>query len=135
MSYADWTDILLATPVRALYFQYAPFPLHATSVFDLATAAMLPVLVVLSVAAYRSVHDCERDIAVLVLVLTTYVLGIIGYGLIDSNFGTTIRHRIPFTFILCVLAAPTLERWMNLLLGPVRAATVDGTSASERIGD
>lgn len=136
MSYAEWTDILLAAPVRALYFQYAPFPLHATSAFDFVTAAVLPVLVVLSVAAYRSVHDCERDIAVLVLLLTTYVLGIVGYGLIDSNFGTTVRHRIPFTFILCLLAAPTLERWGNLLLGPVGAdAGIDGTSAFERVGD
>lgn len=136
MTYETGADILLAAPVRALYFQYAPFPLHVTSLFDLVAAAMLPALVVLTVAAYRSARDCNRDIAVLVLLLTTYVLGIVGYGLIDSNFGTTVRHRIPFTFILCILAVPTLERWTNLLLGSVGAdTTVDSAPASERIGD
>ena len=97
---------------------------------------MLPILVGLTVAAYRSTRDYERDIAVLVTLLTAYLLGIVGYGLVDSNFGTTVRHRIPFTFILCVFAAPTLERWMNLLLGSVGVtSTVDGPPATERVGD
>jgi hypothetical protein len=105
-------------------------------VFDFVTVLMLPVLVVLTVAAYRSAREANRDTAVLVLLLTTYVLGVVGYGLIDSNFGTTIRHRIPFTFILCILAAPTLERWANLLLGTVGVdTTVDGTARAERVGD
>jgi hypothetical protein len=136
MTYQTGVDLLLAAPARALYFQYAPFPLHVTSVFDFVTVLMLPVLVVLTVAAYRSARECERDNAILVLVLTTYVLGIVGYGLIDSNFGTTVRHRIPFTFIICLLAAPTLERWTNLLVGTAGAdTTVDSTSPPERVGD
>ena len=135
-TYETGVDVLLAAPVRALYFQYTPFPLHVTSAFDLVAATMLPILVGLTVAAYRSTRDYERDIAVLVTLLTAYLLGIVGYGLVDSNFGTTVRHRIPFTFILCVFAAPTLERWMNLLLGSVGVtSTVDGPPATERVGD
>jgi hypothetical protein len=135
-TYETWVDIVLAAPARALYFQYAPFPLHVTSAFDFVTVLMLPVLVVFTVGAYRSARECERDIAVLILLLATYVLGVVGYGLIDSNFGTTVRHRIPFTFILCILAAPTLERWTNLLLGSVGAdTTVDSAPKPERVGD
>jgi hypothetical protein len=128
------TEILLAAPARALYFQYAPFPLHVTSFFDFITALMLPILVTLT-AAYRSARDCERNLAILVLLLTTYLLGVVGYGLVDSNFGTTVRHRIPFTFILCILAAPTLERWANLLFPPTGARTSDSTLSAERVGD
>jgi hypothetical protein len=116
-SYETGLDVVLAAPARALYFQYAPFPLHVTSAFDLVSALLLPVLVVLTVAAYRSARQCERDRAVLVLLVTTYVLGIVGYGLVDTNFGTTVRHRVPFTFLLCVLATPTLERWAMLAMG------------------
>jgi hypothetical protein len=116
-SYETGLDIVLAAPARALYFQYAPFPLHVTSAFDLVSVLLLPALVVLTVAAYRSARECERDLAVLVLLLTTYVVGIVGYGLVDTNFGTTVRHRVPFTFLLCILAAPTIERWAAILLG------------------
>jgi hypothetical protein len=133
-TYETSVDVVLAAPARALYFQYAPFPLQVTSTFDLAAVTMLPILVVLTVSAYRSARECERDIAVLGLLLSTYVLGIVGYGLVDSNFGTTVRHRIPFTFILCIFAAPTLERWANLLLGPT-GTVVDCTSTTERVGD
>jgi len=136
MTYESGADLFLSAPARALYFQYAPFPLHVTSVFDFVAALMLPILIVLTVAAYRSARECNRDTAVFVLLLTTYVLGVVGYGLIDSNFGTTIRHRIPFTFILCILAAPTLERWANLFLGPISTdTTVDSTPSPERVGD
>jgi hypothetical protein len=135
MTYESGVDILLAAPARAVYFQYTPFPLHVTSPFDYVTVLMLPALILLTVAAYRSARECERDTAVLVLLLTTYLLGIVGYGLIDSNFGTTVRHRIPFTFILCILAAPTLERWANLLVPFGADTAVDHTSTTERIGD
>jgi hypothetical protein len=136
MTYQTSVDLLLAAPARALYFQFAPYPLHVNSIFDFVAVLMLPVLVILTVAAYRSVRESKRDVAVLVLLLTTYVLGIVGYGLIDSNFGTTVRHRIPFTFILCILAAPTLERWTNLLVGTAGAdTTVDSTATPERVGD
>jgi hypothetical protein len=136
MTYSVGADVLIASLPRAIYFQYAPFPLHVTSMFDFIAVTMLPVLAVLTVAAYRSARECNRNVAVLVLLLTTYLLGIVGYGLIDSNFGTTVRHRIPFTFILCIIAAPTLERWKNLLVGPIGVGTtVDSTTGTERVGD
>ncbi|WP_276258073.1 hypothetical protein [Haloglomus litoreum] len=135
-SYETGLDVVLAAPARALYFQYAPFPLHATSAFDVVSALLLPVLIVLTVAAYRSARECERDLAVLVLLLAAYVLGVVGYGLVDTNFGTTVRHRVPFTFLLCVLATPTIERWATLLLGAVGLdIVVDSTPAPERVGD
>jgi hypothetical protein len=134
-TYETSLDVLLAAPARALYFQYAPFPFHVTSPFDAVAVLLLPVLVTLTVAASRSARECERERAVLVLLVTTYVLGIVGYGLVDTNFGTTVRHRVPFTFLLCVLAAPTLERWANLLVPLGTDTPVDGTSSSERVGD
>ncbi|WP_435196316.1 hypothetical protein [Natronomonas sp. EA1] len=128
--YETWVDLVVAAPIRAVYFQYAPFPLHVSSAFDLVAVGMLPVLVALTVAAYRSARACYRSRSVLAVVVVVYVLGVIGYGLIDSNFGTTVRHRIPFTFLLCVLAGPTLERWWRLVLGRVGLASV-----SERARD
>lgn len=128
LGYETGVDLIVAAPVRAVYFQYAPFPLHISSAFDLVAGAMLPVLILLTIAAYRSARSVSRDTAVLTLVTTTYVLGVVGYGLVDSNFGTTVRHRIPFTFLLCIVAAPVLERWRKRL-------SVDLGFASKRGGE
>lgn len=111
MHYDTWFDIILTAPTRAIYFQFAPFPLHATSTFDFLAAVMTPVLVLFTIAAYRSVSNCETDRVVLFGLVTVYLVGILGYGLIDANFGTTVRHRIPFTFLLVIAAAPVVERW------------------------
>lgn len=115
MHYDGWFEMLLAIPTRAVYFQFAPFPLHVTSTFDLFAAVMTPVLVLFALASYRSVSNCETDRIVLFCLVMVYLVGILGYGLIDANFGTTVRHRIPFTFLLVVASAPVVERWEQLL--------------------
>lgn len=114
-TYTSWFDVAISAPVRALYFQYAPFPFHVSDVFDLVPALMLPVLVVLTIAAYRSLLEANPNVSIAALLLTIYLGGIVGYGLIDSNFGTTIRHRVPFVFLLALFSSPVLSRWDRLL--------------------
>lgn len=116
MTYTSWWDVLFTAPTRAIYFQYAPFPLHVESLFHFFGLTALPILILLTVAGYRSLLQCRTDQRVMALLLTVYVGGIVGYGLVDSNFGTTIRHRIPFEYLLVVFAAPVLERWRRDLV-------------------
>jgi len=115
--YQSWVDVIVAAPVRAIYFQFAPFPLHVEQVFHLAAALSLPVLLLLAIGSVFSLRECHTDRVVGVFLVTVYVAGIVGYGLIDSNFGTTIRHRIPFVFLLVVFASPALNRWWLRLQG------------------
>lgn len=115
VEYTSWVDLLLSAPIRGIYFQFAPFPLHATSAFDLLAGLMLPILIIIAVAAYRSgVHIPTNDVLLIGLV-TIYLVGVLGYGVVDSNFGTTVRHRIPFSFLLCVFAASVFARWEQSL--------------------
>lgn len=109
--YASWFDVLLSAPGRAIYFQFAPFPLHVEQVFHLFAVFSLPLLIVFTLAAIASIYDCETDRTILVLLGVVYLAGVVGYGLIDSNFGTTARHRIPFVLLLIVFAAPALDDW------------------------
>jgi hypothetical protein len=115
MRYESWLDVVLAAPVRALYFQYAPFPLHVDSAFDLVGALFTPVLVVLTVTALVSLRSVDTDPLVALLLLTVYAGGVVGYGLIDANFGTTIRHRAVFVFLLVVFSTPVVESWYRSL--------------------
>lgn len=111
MQYSSWLDFMIAAPARAIYFQFAPFPLHIESVFHLLAFVSSVCIIVFVVAAVRSLWSCETDEIVLVTLLVVYLAGITGYGVINSNFGTNVRHRIPFVFLLLVFAAPVLQRW------------------------
>jgi hypothetical protein len=116
MEYETWSDVLIAAPVRAVYFQFAPFPFHINSLFDGLAFLSFPVIALLVVAAYLSFRNTETNSVVAIFLLLVYLGGVIGYGLIDSNFGTTIRHRMVFVFLLGVFSAPVLESWLQSLL-------------------
>ncbi|MDJ1431978.1 hypothetical protein [Halostagnicola sp. A-GB9-2] len=111
MQYSSWLDFLVAAPGRAIYFQFAPFPMHIETVYHALAFISTVYIVVFVISAARSLYVCETDEVVLVILLVVYLAGITGYGLINSNFGTNVRHRIPFTFLLLVFAAPVIQRW------------------------
>jgi hypothetical protein len=111
MEYQSWFDFLLAAPVRGLYFQFAPFPLHVESLFHLLALFTSSLIIVLFVSAVRSLYESNYDETVAVLLVVIYIAGIVGYGTINSNFGTNVRHRIVFDFLLVVSASPVLHRW------------------------
>lgn len=111
MQYSLWFDFLLVAPTRAIYFQFTPFPLHVESVFHLLAFTTTLIVLVLFVSAARSLYECEYDESVAILLVVVYLAGITGYGVINSNFGTNVRHRIVFDFLLIIMAAPVLESW------------------------
>jgi len=127
MTYGSWLDVLIAAPIRAVYFQFAPFPLHVGSAFDALAIASLPALVVVAVAAVGSLRGRETRDVVAVVLGAFYLAGVVGYGLVDANFGTTVRHRGTFVFLLCVFAAPALEGWYRSLSGSL-AARIEAAS-------
>jgi len=115
MEYTSWFDFLLAAPARALYFQFAPFPLHVESVFHILGFSVSVALIVLFVAAGRSLYECSPDETTALFLIVVYIAGIVGYGTINSNFGTNVRHRIVFDFLLVVFALPVIQQWELLI--------------------
>lgn len=115
MQYSSWFDFLLAAPGRALYFLFTPFPLHVESVFHLLSFTAAPIVIVLFISAVRSLYECEFDERVAVLLIVVFLTGSAGYGAINSNFGTGVRHRVTFEFILVIVAAPVIARWELLV--------------------
>ncbi|WP_135303786.1 hypothetical protein [Haloarcula amylovorans] len=111
MAYRSWFDFLLAAPARGVYFQFAPFPLHVDSAFHLLALTGTVVVIVLFVSAARSLYACEFDETAAVFLGVVYLAGVVGYGTINSNFGTNVRHRMVFDFLLVVFASPILHGW------------------------
>ncbi|RAW44718.1 hypothetical protein DQW50_12765 [Halorubrum sp. 48-1-W] len=115
MQYNSWFDFLLIAPGRAVYFQFTPFPLHIESIFHLLTFSGTVIAMILFVSALRSLYECDYDRTTAVLLIVVYLAGTAGYGAINSNFGTGVRHRIVFDFILIMTAAPVIARWELLV--------------------
>lgn len=111
MKYESWFDFLLAAPARGIYFQFAPFPLHVESIFHLLAFFGTLLVIVLFVSTARSLAECEYAETVAVFLVVIYITGIVGYGTINSNFGTNVRHRLVFDFLLIVFASPVLHQW------------------------
>ena len=119
MLYQSWFDFLLAAPARGIYFQFAPFPLHVESVFHLLGFFGTVGTIVLFVSAVRSLVNCESDEIIAVFLVVVYLAGIVGYGSINSNFGTNVRHRMVFDFLLVVFASPVLGQWWSRIRGRI----------------
>ena len=115
MQYRSWFDFLIAAPGRAIYFQFTPFPLHVESLFHFLAFSATLIVIVLFVSAIRSLYECNYDDIAAVLLVVVYLAGITGYSVINSNFGTNVRHRIVFDFLLIIAAAPVIARWELLV--------------------
>jgi len=115
MQYNSWFDFLVAVPARAIYFQFTPFPLHIESVFHMLTFSGTVIAIILFVSAVRSLYYRDHDATTAVLLVAVYLAGVAGYGAINSNFGTGVRHRVIFDFILVIAAAPVIARWELLV--------------------
>ncbi len=132
MSYSSWADFLIAAPARAIYFQFTPFPLHVQSVFHLLAFVGTVSIVVLFVSGARSLDVRAYDERVAVLLGVVYLAGITGYGTINSNFGTNVRHRMVFDFLLVVFASPVLHQWWLRLRAWVGVPPSQGGDSGEQ---
>ena len=130
--YTSWMDVIVSAPIRAVYFLFAPFPSQMSSVFDLAPAVMSLVLIAFVVTAYRSLSEANPNYLLVSILGVLFLGGITGYGLIDSNYGTTIRHRIPFVYLLVVFSAPVIYRYEDSIMCWLRSIPNNNSSENSQ---
>jgi len=109
---SSYLDIVLQTPLRVLYFLFAPFPHMVSNTADFIALADGMLYVVLVVCAIRSVAATSptprRTALLLVLILTVVVFA---WG--TSNYGTAVRHRQKIVPLLLVISSPGIARsWL-----------------------
>ena len=120
-NYPNWTIptkdsdfITLVTKIfaRIIYFLYSPFPWDFKRYYHLIGFADSALMFYITICAWNNRTLIWEDpvIRFLLLLLLTYVLI---YGLGTSNFGTAIRHKTKFMFILICLAAPRLLKFKH----------------------
>lgn len=111
-------DLVWQTPIRALYFLFAPFPWMMGSIWDL--VGLFDALLYLSIffGIYKSIplirHDPGR--VILFLMLAGMVI-MFAWGV--TNYGTAMRHRAKIVTV-AVCAAPYLYPFRKLVFDKAR---------------
>lgn len=113
--FPSWTipenmaEIIYLTPIRIIYFLYAPFPwdikrpAHLMGLFDVIFYLYLSICILRNRKILFENPKTRFLIIILALYVTIYSFGV-------GNFGTSIRHRVKFIEILIAIAAPLILR-------------------------
>ena len=112
MQYHSLIDMLLFAPIRFVYFLFGPFPWRITNpLMLLAFVESMAILVIF----YLFIKDLiiNKTLAKwksTIFMIIFFLIGITASSLIDSNYGTAIRHKMNYVFVLFILASPHLAK-------------------------
>jgi len=115
-SWPKWTiinspiEILYKSPIRSLYFVFAPFPWDVKKVKHLIGLFDALIYLYLSILILTNIKNILKDpiLRIILLILLTYLF-VFGIGV--GNFGTGIRHRSKLVFLFILLAAPYIKNF------------------------
>jgi hypothetical protein len=107
VNYQSWWDVVRWTPVRMIHFAFGPFPWTVNNLFMLLAALESAVLVLLTMAAFsqkaRQIYNLNPRLYLFLLLFA--VMGLFSSAVIDSNYGTAIRHKMNFIFVFFIFSA------------------------------
>ena len=113
-------DIIIQTPVRMVYFLFAPFPWMISSpgqILGLIDALLYLVLVFYSIRGFKYLKKYNNPafwaiILTLLIMIATFVWG-------TSNFGTAIRHRQKIVWLIIAVSSLGITKsWLAKWLLP-----------------
>jgi hypothetical protein len=100
MTYTSISDIIMYSPIRFIYFTFGPFLGSSTSPFILLTAlealvgtiSFIYIMINLGIIKNLSQNSKYN----LIFIIFFAIIGLSLNAIIDSNFGTAIRHRMVY---------------------------------------
>ncbi len=111
--YSSWFDVVRWVPVRFLYFTFGPFPWEIRNAFMflgfLESVIILFLAGLFLISMRKRSHTTETNLTLLLIAFA--LVGLAANSIIDSNYGTAIRHKMNYIFVLFVFAARYLERF------------------------
>jgi len=108
-------DIIIQSPVRMMYFLFAPFPWMISSpgqILGLIDALLYLVLVFYSVKGLKYLKKYNNPAFWAVILMLLIIIGTFAWGV--SNFGTAIRHRQKIVPLLIAVSSLGITRsWLT----------------------
>tara|TARA_Y100000768_G_C23588052_1_gene500268 strand:- start:126 stop:590 length:465 start_codon:yes stop_codon:yes gene_type:complete len=114
LEYNSFFDIIKYAPLKFFYFVYGPFIWNASSVFTLFTALenltvwILSIIFLLNIKNIKCFDNRYSKNFFIFLFLFTF-LSLAANSLIDSNYGTAIRHKMIYMPIFYTLVFSLLS--------------------------
>lgn len=114
-SYNNFWDLILYSPLRFLYFTFGPFIWDVQNSFML--IAFFESLIIMALFYFSIKYFITHKNALVqntqIFLLLFGLLGLLANSLVDSNYGTAIRHRMIYIIPFIIFASAYLEnvRW------------------------
>lgn len=113
MQYDSLLNTLIALPIRFIYFTYGPFLwlVYSPSMVLSAVEGMI-----ILVSTWLTWHYFRRKKLVInhklqVLLISFCITGLMANAMVDSNFGTAVRHRVDYVIFLLIFASASLQSY------------------------
>jgi hypothetical protein len=111
IKYTSLWSIFYYIPIKFVYFTFGPFIWMVRSGANLSGSLEGLANFMFIVLSWRGIKYLRLKNKSIAFFLLMFAFGSLSaYGVIDSNFGTALRHRISFTFIFVILAGYSLAR-------------------------
>lgn len=111
IKYTSIWSIFYYMPIKFIYFTFGPFIWMARNISTFFAALEGLANFVFIILSWRGIKYLKLKNKSIAYFLLMFAFGSLSaYGVIDSNFGTALRHRISFTFIFVILAGYSLAR-------------------------
>ena len=111
MQYNSLLDVFKYLPIRFLYFTFGPFLWQANSAF-LLLAALEGLIIftafVLTVQYFRK-NRITRNFDMQIFLVLFCLVGLLANSMVDSNFGTSVRHRMNYIIFFFIFAGAYLR--------------------------
>jgi hypothetical protein len=118
LQYSSLLDIFKYLPIRVVYFTFGPFLWQANSAFLLLAA--LEGILIFAACLCTILYFTKRRVSVnfdLQLFLILFCLvGLLANSMVDSNFGTAVRHRMNYIIFFFIFAGAYLRHFRFRLL-------------------
>ncbi|WP_033845250.1 hypothetical protein, partial [Geobacillus thermoleovorans] len=102
-------DFVWMTPIRVLYFLFAPFPWMITNLVDVIGFVDSLMIMWLFYGIYKNKESIYKNKSALIILLFL-IGGIIVFAIGTSNYGTAIRHRAKLVPLMAILASLKKEK-------------------------
>jgi hypothetical protein len=113
MIYNNYWDIIKYLPIRFIYFTFGPFLWTIHGLFQLLSAIeglfIFICFIFLMKHFFKKNNDSLNNIQVFLFLFC--MVGLFANSMIDSNFGTAIRHRIDYIIIFFIFAGIYLKNF------------------------
>lgn len=115
----SFKDLIIQTPVRMIYFLFTPFPWMISNLIDLIGAIDAFLYLFITIYSLKGLGFLKKENKPLFwALLSLLIISISAFAWGTSNYGTAIRHRQKFVWLLISIASIgiSLSPWWKWLL-------------------